>query len=55
MELKKTQVHKRKIAFILHNNPCASFEATVGSAAHLDSLESVVEIMKKNERGWIQG
>jgi cobaltochelatase CobN len=47
IELKNTPPHERRIAFILHNNPCASVEATVGSAAHLDSLESVVEIMRK--------
>lgn len=47
IKLKKTPANERKIAFILHNNPCASVEATVGSAAHLDSLESVIEIMKK--------
>ncbi|MEZ0343808.1 MAG: cobaltochelatase subunit CobN [Caldimicrobium sp.] len=45
--LRKTPPQERKIVFILHNNPCASVEATVGSAAHLDSLESVVEIMKR--------
>ncbi|MEN2994238.1 MAG: cobaltochelatase subunit CobN [Thermodesulfovibrio sp.] len=47
IELKRTPANERKIVFILHNNPCASVEATVGSAAHLDSLQSVVEIMKK--------
>ncbi len=47
IELKRTPVNERRIAFVLHNNPCASVEATVGSAAHLDSLESVVEIMKR--------
>lgn len=47
VELKKTPAHERRVAFILHNNPCASVEATVGSAAYLDSIESVVEIMKK--------
>ncbi len=47
IELKKTPPPQRKVVFILHNNPCASVEATVGSAAHLDSLESVVEIMKR--------
>ena len=49
VEIRETPPEKRKIAFILHNNPCASVEATVGSAAHLDSLESVVRIMKKME------
>ena len=33
------------MAFILHNNPCASAEATVGSGAHLDTLESVARIL----------
>lgn len=33
------------MAFILHNNPCASVEAAVGGGAHLDTLESVALIM----------
>jgi len=36
---------KRKVALILHNNPCASAEATVGSGANLDTLESVSRIL----------
>ena len=36
----------KKIAIILHNNPCASVEATVGGGAHLDTLESVAHILK---------
>ncbi|GAB5046477.1 cobaltochelatase subunit CobN [Thermodesulfovibrio sp. TK110] len=47
IDLRKTPPHERRIAFVFHNNPCASVEATVGSAAHLDSLESVVRIMKR--------
>lgn len=47
IELKRTPINERKVVFVLHNNPCASVEATVGSATHLDSLESVVEIMKR--------
>lgn len=47
IELRKTPPEQRRIVFVLHNNPCASVEATVGGAAHLDSLESVVRIMKK--------
>jgi cobaltochelatase CobN len=43
--LRRTPVHERRIAFILHNNPCASVEATVGGAAKLDSLESVADIL----------
>ncbi len=40
---------ERRIAFILHNSPCASVEATVGAAAHLDSLESLARIMARLE------
>ncbi len=36
---------ERKVAFILHNNPCVSVEASVGGGAHLDTLESVSRIM----------
>jgi cobaltochelatase CobN len=35
----------KRVAFILHNNPCVSVEASVGGAAHLDSLESVARIL----------
>lgn len=38
---------RRKVAFILHNNPCASVEATVGGGAHLDTIESTVRIMQR--------
>jgi len=44
--LKNKPPEERKVAFILHNNPCASVEATVGSGANLDSLESVSCILK---------
>ena len=47
IRLRSKPAHEKRIAFILHNNPCASVEATVGSGAHLDTLESVAEIMKK--------
>ncbi|AFD00444.1 magnesium chelatase, H subunit/cobaltochelatase, CobN subunit [Methanocella conradii HZ254] len=43
--LKNKPVGERKVAFILHNNPCASVEAAVGGAAHLDSIESVSRIL----------
>ncbi len=43
--LKNKPISQRKVAFILHNNPCASVEATVGAGAHLDSLESVSRIL----------
>jgi cobaltochelatase CobN len=50
--LKDKPVCGRKVAFILHNSPCASVEATVGGAAHLDSLESVSRILKKMKECW---
>jgi cobaltochelatase CobN len=37
---------QRKVAIILHNNPCASVEASVGAGTHLDTLESVARILK---------
>ena len=46
ISLRSKPASQRKVAFILHNNPCASAEATVGSGAHLDTLESVACILK---------
>ncbi|MBW2635924.1 MAG: cobaltochelatase subunit CobN [Deltaproteobacteria bacterium] len=45
ISLKDKSKSDRKVAFILHNNPCASVEATVGGGAHLDTLESVARIL----------
>ena len=45
--LRKKPNSGKKVAFILNNNPCAGVEATVGGGAHLDTLESVVDIMKR--------
>jgi len=45
VRLGQKPVNKRKVAFILHNDPCASVEATVGGAAKLDTLESVARIL----------
>ena len=45
ISLKDKSKSERKVAFILHNNPCASVEATVGAGAHLDTLESVARIL----------
>ncbi|CAB3289971.1 protein of unknown function [Methanocaldococcus lauensis] len=53
IKLKYKPKKDRKVIFVLHNNACASVEATIGSAAHLDSLQSVVNIMKKlKEEGY---
>jgi cobaltochelatase CobN len=45
LRLGRKPVSERKVAFILHNNPCASVEASVGGGAHLDTLQSVARIM----------
>ncbi len=45
ISLRDTPKSERKVAFILHNNPCASVEGTVGGGAHLDTLESVSRIL----------
>ena len=47
MALCKMPNSQKRIAFILHNNPCASVEATVGGGAHLDTLESVARCLKR--------
>lgn len=47
LELGRKPAAERRVAFILHNNPCVSVEASVGGAAHLDSLESVALIMRR--------
>jgi len=53
VSLGQKPVCERKVAFILHNNPCASVEATVGGAANLDSLESVARILQTmKKRGY---
>jgi cobaltochelatase CobN len=54
VKLRRKVVSERKIAFILHNNPCASVEASVGGAAKLDSLESVASILKvMRDKGYV--
>jgi cobaltochelatase CobN len=45
--LRKKPINERKVAFMLHNNPCAGVELAIGGAAHLDSLESVARILNK--------
>ncbi|HET6460671.1 MAG TPA: cobaltochelatase subunit CobN, partial [Syntrophales bacterium] len=53
INLRKKPNKEKKVAFILHNNPCASVEATVGAGAHLDTIESVADILKKmKEEGY---
>jgi len=46
IDLAQKPAEERRVAFILHNKPCASVEATVGAGAHLDTLESVARILE---------
>jgi len=50
VHLRDTPVSERKVAFILHNPPCKSVEATVGTGFGLDTLESVVRIFHRMEK-----
>ncbi|MEW6161699.1 MAG: cobaltochelatase subunit CobN [Nitrospirota bacterium] len=50
INLRKKPNSEKKVAFILHNNPCASVEATVGAGAHLDTIESVADILKRMKK-----
>ncbi len=45
IHLQETPAAERRVVFLLNNNPCAGVEANVGSAAHLDSLESVARVL----------
>jgi cobaltochelatase CobN len=47
IRLRNKQNGEKKIVLMLNNNPCASVEATVGGAANLDALESVVRILHR--------
>jgi len=42
----KKPANDRKVIFFLNNNPCASVEANVGGASHLDTHESMANILK---------
>jgi len=47
ISLRNKPASERRVAFVLHNSPCASVEASVGSAAHLDTLESTARILQR--------
>lgn len=44
--LKAMPKQDRKVTILLHNNPCAGTEASLGGASGLDSFESVVRLMR---------
>ncbi|MBN1193811.1 MAG: cobaltochelatase subunit CobN [Methanomicrobiaceae archaeon] len=47
IRLRKKPNSEKKVAIILNSSPCASVEANVGAAAHLDAMESVVRILSR--------
>lgn len=54
IRLREKPDREKRVAFILNSSACASVEANVGAAAHLDSLESVVRILSRmREEGFL--
>ncbi|MDR3204851.1 MAG: cobaltochelatase subunit CobN [Deltaproteobacteria bacterium] len=47
VRLSEKPISERKVAFILHNAPCASVEATAGTASGLDPFESLKNILSQ--------
>ena len=47
IELGQKPASERKTIFFLNNNPCASVEANVGGASHLDTHQSMANIMRR--------
>ena len=47
IELRRKSNYEKRIAIILHNNPCAGAELSVGMAFGLDSFESLVRLLHK--------
>lgn len=45
IRLKNTPKSDRKVVFMLNNSPCHGVEATVGSASHMNGLQSMVNIL----------
>ena len=47
VELRHKANADKRIAIMLHNPPCKSIEATIGNAAALDALQSVVDLLHR--------
>lgn len=53
IRLKNTPKSMRKVVFMLNNSPCHSVEATVGSASHMNGLQSMVNLLNRlKEEGY---
>ena len=50
IRLRRKPPSSRKVVIVLHNNPCASAETTVGLAFGLDTFESLVRLLKELKR-----
>lgn len=46
IKLRKKPNSEKKVAFLLNNYPCASAEANIGGASHLDTHKSMVNVMQ---------
>ncbi|MDR2461256.1 MAG: cobaltochelatase subunit CobN [Deltaproteobacteria bacterium] len=49
VNLSQKPTRERKVAFVVHNAPCASVEATVGTASRLDTFESLKNVFSAME------
>ncbi|MDR2142300.1 MAG: cobaltochelatase subunit CobN [Deltaproteobacteria bacterium] len=47
VQLRRKSPAERRVAFVLHNSPCASVEATVGTAMGLDAAESLCQVAQR--------
>ena len=53
LRLRNLPENQKKLAIFLHNCPCSGVEASIGMAAGMDALESVVGILKLlQQEGW---
>ncbi len=50
IRLRRKPPAERKVVIVLHNNPCAGAETTIGLAFGLDSFESLVKLLKELKR-----
>ena len=50
LKLGRLPARERRVTFLLHKNPCAGVEASVAGGAGLDTLESVVRVMRQMQK-----
>ena len=47
IRLMRKEKADRRVVFMLNNSPCHGVEATVGSASHMNGLQSIVQILNR--------